>query len=54
LPLEKGAELGRFYLGSTAVVLFEKDAMNWLPTQQAGLGVRMGEIMGEVIDKAIN
>jgi hypothetical protein len=38
--------------------LFEKDAMNWLPTQQAGLGVRMGEmmgeIMGEVIDKAIN
>ena len=25
LFLEKGAELGRFYLGSTAVVLFEKD-----------------------------
>lgn len=58
LPLEKGAELGRFYLGSTAVVLFEKEAMTWLPTQQAGLGVRLGEIMGvticETMDKAMN
>ncbi|MEG2560596.1 MAG: archaetidylserine decarboxylase, partial [Acinetobacter sp.] len=29
MQLDKGAELGRFYLGSTAVVLFEKDKMVW-------------------------
>ncbi|MBY0346150.1 MAG: archaetidylserine decarboxylase [Neisseriaceae bacterium] len=50
-PLGKGAELGRFYLGSTAVVLFEKAAMRWLPSQQVGMSVRMGEIMGEVSAK---
>ena len=28
VQLEKGAELGRFYLGSTAIVLFEKDKIS--------------------------
>ena len=29
LALEKGTELGRFYLGSTAVVLFEQNKITW-------------------------
>jgi phosphatidylserine decarboxylase len=44
--LEKGAELGRFKLGSTAVVLFGPDQVKWAE----GLGplspVQMGQGIG--------
>ena len=43
LFLDKGAELGRFYLGSTAVVLFEKDKMTWDTAFKANSTVVMGE-----------
>lgn len=47
LPLEKGAELGRFYLGSTAIVLLPKLAQNqWLSQMSAGKKVKMGELLG--------
>jgi phosphatidylserine decarboxylase len=48
LYLEKGAELGRFYLGSTAVVLFEPNAMEWSQGLMADDVVRMGEKMGQL------
>lgn len=35
LFLEKGAELGRFYLGSTAVILFEENKIQWDETFNA-------------------
>lgn len=41
--LEKGAEMGRFKLGSTAIVLFAKDAVNWKQTLGAQSSVMMGE-----------
>lgn len=47
LPLEKGAELGRFYLGSTAIVLFEKDKMAWDEMFKANSTVIMGECLGK-------
>jgi len=46
MKLEKGAELGRFYLGSTAVVLFEKDKMAWENQFKANSVVVMGEKLG--------
>ncbi|WP_168406541.1 archaetidylserine decarboxylase [Acinetobacter indicus] len=46
LFLEKGAELGRFYLGSTAVILFEQDKMQWDAQYQANSLVEMGKAMG--------
>lgn len=46
LQLDKGAELGRFYLGSTAVVLFEPNKMNWLASLGAESAVEMGKVMG--------
>jgi phosphatidylserine decarboxylase len=46
LQLDKGAELGRFYLGSTAVVLFEPNKMNWLDSLTADSVVVMGGKMG--------
>jgi len=44
--LEKGDELGRFYLGSTAIVLFEKDKMAWESQFKANSVVVMGEKLG--------
>ena len=49
LFLEKGAELGRFYLGSTAVILFEKDKMQWDPMFKANSVVVMGEALGHTV-----
>lgn len=44
--LEKGDELGRFKLGSTAVILFGKDAMNWEQSLTPDQSVRMGQLLG--------
>ena len=46
LFLEKGAELGRFYLGSTAVILFEQNKMEWDTNFKANSTVVMGEALG--------
>jgi phosphatidylserine decarboxylase len=46
--LARGAEMGRFLLGSTVVLLFERPALrfaaDWMPTRP----VRMGEALGSV------
>lgn len=47
--LEKGDELGRFYLGSTAIVLFEKDKMAWESQFKANSMVVMGERLGHTL-----
>lgn len=47
LFLEKGAELGRFYLGSTAVVLFEPNKMQWDEQFTANSVVEMGQALGQ-------
>lgn len=44
--LEKGAEMGRFLLGSTAIICLPKDCAEWLPDLQAGSAVRMGGKIG--------
>ncbi|WP_144639516.1 archaetidylserine decarboxylase [Bordetella genomosp. 13] len=45
--LAKGAEMGRFFLGSTVVVLFGPDRVRWAgDTAAAGRTVRMGELLG--------
>ncbi|MDK1684696.1 archaetidylserine decarboxylase [Acinetobacter terrestris] len=49
LFLEKGAELGRFYLGSTAVILFEQDKMRWDAMFKANSVVVMGEALGYTV-----
>lgn len=41
--LEKGAELGRFKLGSTAIVLFEPNRVNWSELLQPLSSIKMGE-----------
>lgn len=46
--LDKGAELGRFNMGSTVILLFGRDAMRWEPEIRAGATVRMGQRLGKV------
>ena len=50
IHLEKGAEMGRFKLGSTVILLFGADRIDW----EAGLGplspVRMGQRLGMARD----
>ena len=45
--LKKGDEMGRFLLGSTVVMLFPKNTIQFNPQWAPALGVRMGEVMGE-------
>jgi len=44
---EKGAELGQFYLGSTAIVLLPKNAGQWFAGLSAGNLVQMGHAIGK-------
>ena len=43
ITLEKGAELGRFKLGSTAIVLFGPDHVTWNTELQAESAVQVGQ-----------
>jgi phosphatidylserine decarboxylase len=46
LALEKGAELGRFNMGSTVILLFEPNRARWHPQLGAGSKVRLGQCLG--------
>ena len=45
IHLDKGAEMGRFKLGSTAIVLFGPDKIRWSDTPSVRGPVRMGELL---------
>ena len=47
LPL--GSELGRFRLGSTAIVLFPRGAMEFESSLKATSGVAMGQLLGQLV-----
>lgn len=44
--LERGAEMGRFNLGSTVVLLFEPGRVRWDPALAPGQRVRVGQRLG--------
>ena len=47
--LEKGAEMGRFNMGSTIIVLFAKDKTAWLDDFVADKPVKLGEQIGRYL-----
>ncbi|WP_111642690.1 archaetidylserine decarboxylase [Marinimicrobium alkaliphilum] len=49
ISLAKGAEMGRFKLGSTVVLLFPKDANEWSSVYGAGSTTVMGQVLGRKI-----
>jgi len=46
IQLKQGDEMGRFLLGSTVVMLFEKDMLQFNTEWQPARTVRLGEMMG--------
>ncbi len=40
--------MGRFKLGSTVILLFPKNTIEWLDTLAAGSAVRMGEPLAKI------
>lgn len=46
LRLERGAELGRFNMGSTVILLFEPNRTRWDPRLSAGSIVQLGQAIG--------
>lgn len=46
--LDKGEEMGRFKLGSTAIVLFGDDCAEWQESLEAQSPVKMGEAFGNI------
>lgn len=48
IVIEKGQEMGRFKLGSTAIVLFGAGTMQWQDSLAANSPTRMGELFGQL------
>ena len=46
IALEKGAELGRFNMGSTVIILFPARRAHWHSGVRAGSSVRLGQSLG--------
>lgn len=49
VTLRKGQEMGRFNMGSTVILLFGKNKMQWLDGLQAGSQVQMGQELGTIL-----
>jgi phosphatidylserine decarboxylase len=47
IELEQGAEMGRFLLGSTVVLLLPRGPLSWNPAWVPGGAIRMGEPMAQ-------
>jgi phosphatidylserine decarboxylase len=48
LTLSAGAEMGRFNMGSTVIVVLPRDVVTWDPALTAETRVRMGQTIGRV------
>lgn len=46
VELPKGAEMGRFNMGSTIIVLFGENQVDWLESLKANTPVKLGEAIG--------
>ncbi|NOY67221.1 MAG: phosphatidylserine decarboxylase [Gammaproteobacteria bacterium] len=49
IQLDKGAELGRFNMGSTVILLFAKNKVEWLSSLAHADKVQMGEVIAELV-----
>lgn len=47
--LPAGEELGRFFMGSTAVLLFPENSVEWLEGLEPGAPVQMGQAIGRKV-----
>jgi len=49
LTFDQGAEIGKFKLGSTVILLFAKDTITWSDKIKINQPIKMGEIIGSEI-----
>lgn len=47
IELDKGDEMGRFNMGSTIIVLFSRDKVEWETHINSGNEIKLGEILGK-------
>jgi phosphatidylserine decarboxylase len=48
VSLDKGEELGRFNMGSTVILLFQRDRARWNAEVRAGAVVKLGQSLGSL------
>jgi len=48
ISLDKGEELGRFNMGSTVILLFQRDRARWHADIRAGATVKLGQSLGSL------
>jgi phosphatidylserine decarboxylase precursor len=53
IKLQRGAGMGCFNMGSTVILLFGKDSMQWLPDLKPDQSVTLGMSLGKIIEKLI-
>ena len=51
LILERGAELGHFEMGSTVIILFAKEAIEWANNLKENASLQMGQLIATVASK---
>jgi phosphatidylserine decarboxylase len=49
VELDKGDEMGRFNMGSTVILLFPRNTIQWSESLQPGTTVHVGEQIGELV-----
>jgi phosphatidylserine decarboxylase len=48
LRLAKGAEMGRFNMGSTVILLLQPDMLDWLPQFVPGTKIEVGRMLARL------
>jgi len=48
VELQRGEEMGRFNMGSTVILLYCHDRVDWLDDLQAGESVQLGDVLGRI------
>jgi phosphatidylserine decarboxylase len=48
IALQQGDEMGRFNMGSTVILLYGHDRVDWLDNLQAGKTVQLGDVLGQI------
>jgi phosphatidylserine decarboxylase len=51
LQLNKGAEMGRFNMGSTVILVLPPGATHWLPKFQPGVAIQVGQMMARLVGR---
>jgi phosphatidylserine decarboxylase len=50
LRLEKGAEMGRFNMGSTVILILPPDTIEWLPCARPGNDILVGKPLARLLE----